>query len=359
MKILFDFQSLYPKYGGIPRYHFELSSELSKWNVETEISTLFSQSAYLKSDSRYKIIDPIGNFNFKGKNMIIQNLQNMNKLYSISKLKSNQFDIFHPTYYDNYFLKYLKKPFVFTLHDFILEKYQPLDYKKVIDQKKNLALNANHIIAISENTKNDIIKYYGIEEKKITVIHHGYRNIKLMENSNKFGDYILFVGQRGGYKNFKNFIEAMIPILQVNTTLKIICTGYAFSKIENLFLKDKRLIDQVLAVKVNDLELNNLYFNAKLFVFPSLYEGFGMPILEAFAAECPICISNTSCFPEIAKDAAIYFDPLSIDSIRLAVLYCLSNPDALLDLVQKGKQRLESFSWEKTALETIDVYKSV
>lgn len=110
---------------------------------------------------------------------------------------------------------------------------------------------------------------------------------------------------------------------------------------------------------VSDKELVEIYSRAELFVFPSEYEGFGLPILEAFATNCPIALSNASCFPEIAEDAGVYFDPLDVESIFSAMKQVLENDVIKKMLIKNGKKQLAKFSWKRAAEETSAVYKSV
>ncbi len=124
-------------------------------------------------------------------------------------------------------------------------------------------------------------------------------------------------------------------------------------------MKKMKISERVIQVSANEKELTSFYANALVFVFPSLYEGFGMPILEAFANNCPICISNTSCFPEIAQNAALYFDPYDEETIYESIEIGVYNVQIRQNLKLAGKNRLTDFSWEKTAKETIELYKTL
>jgi len=301
---------------------------------------------------------------FKGKTRVI-NL--INKVYSVFKLREAEFDVFHPTYYNPYFLKYIgDKPFVLTIHDMIHERFNTLFpvKDKTSECKKLLVEKANKIITVSENTKKDLIEIFGTNESKIEVIHHGNSmfpkqnlqiNIKLPER------YILFVGLRGGYKNFKRFIKAIAPLLNDDKGLYVICAGGGkFNRAELNLFKDCDIESNVKYYQIkNDDFLSYLYSNAIAFVYPSLYEGFGIPILEAFSCGCPVVLSDASSFPEVAGDAGLYFDPYDQESIRKAVFNIISNKDARKDLIEKGHKRLKLFSWDKAASLTLKVYKSL
>jgi glycosyltransferase involved in cell wall biosynthesis len=277
----------------------------------------------------------------------------------MQKIAANNFDLFHPTFYHDYFLKSLKKPFIITVHDLTSFKFSDSFHEKeAVNQKMETVIKkANRIIAVSENTKIDIIETFNINPDIIDVIYHGFNANGTSPNANQHGQYILFVGNRNGYKNFKTFISGVSILLQQERDLKVVCVGKPFSKFEIEHFKRLNMLEQISVINVDEAGLNNLYANALVFVYPSLYEGFGMPILEAFANNCSICLSNASCFPEIAGDAGIYFDPNKEESILEAVQKVVYNREFALSKIKKGKERLLNFSWKKTAEETIVSYK--
>ena len=365
MKIMYDFQSFsMQKYGGISRYFNELQKGISSIKDNTvEIPILLSNNYYLSNNQHVKFINFLKNKNFRGKTTLFNML---NKPYSILKLKQQNYDIFHPTYYDPYFLQYLgNKPFVITVHDMIHEKF-PDNFSrsdKTTQYKKLLCSKATKIIAISKNTKKDLIEILGIDESKIEVIYHGNSFSAAYNNSMKIDipkKYILYVGTRNGYKNFNRFIKAVSKILIKNHDLNLVCAGGgAFSHKELTLLNELRIANKVLQYSIDDTTLAYLYKNALMFIFPSLYEGFGIPILEAFSCGCPVICSNTSSFPEIAKDAAIYFDPYCEASMYNAINKMLNDKRVREELINKGKKRVVFFSWDKAVYNTLNVYKYI
>jgi len=365
MKILYDHQvySLL-KYGGITRYFCELMKNLPA-EYQFTLSLIFSDNYYLHDNKNiFKIIDLLPNKLFKGKHFIRERLYFLNQIYSKHNILLGNFDLFHPTFYDNYFLKLLKKPYIITVHDlneFIFKDTYYYKHTSLMPQMEKVIRKANRIISISENTKLDIIKYFSIDPEKIDVIYHGFnRRVNTTIGKNKvvdaFGKYILFVGQRIQYKNFNFFAEAISKLLKRESELKLICVGTPFTKEENEFLLKLGILNQTYALNVDDGTLNELYTNALVFVYPSLYEGFGMPILEAYANNCPVCLSNSSCFPEIAQNAGVFFDPKNQDSILSAIEKVVYNNDYAKTIIKAGRNRLESFSWEKATKETISSY---
>jgi glycosyltransferase involved in cell wall biosynthesis len=248
---------------------------------------------------------------------------------------------------------------VLTVHDMIHELYKEyfVGDKETIIYKKRLILASNHIIAVSENTKNDLIKIFPEVRNKISVIYHGSSFQQLEDNISK-ENYILFTGARWGYKNYFIFIRAVAPLLK-KYDLKLICTGQPFNDEEKDLLNNLQITNRTTCIFSSENQLSELYSKAKAFVFPSLYEGFGIPILEAFASNCPAILSNTSSMPEIGADAAVYFDPNSIEDMRKQIERVITSASLQNELIKKGQEQVKKFSWEKCAKETMEVYKKL
>lgn len=388
MKVLYDYQIFeIQQFGGISRYYFELLKTFRKNNLlEWELPLKYSSNIYIQSEHElFRPVldkrDPYSFFlpgiDFKGKwktykilNKLtgFPNEQFANMKLSLAGIRKNDFDIFHPTYYSDYYLKHLSgKPYVITVYDLIHEKLtaQKLVTDHYSVNKRKVIEKAAKVIAISESTKKDLIEVFDIDEKKIEVIYlansmqpdHDFTGLesKLILPEK----YLLFVGNRSGYKNFDRFIRSVTSILNEHKDLFIVCTGTPFTKEEldtyNRLGVNKQLIHHF----IDDVSLAFLYKNALAFVFPSLYEGFGIPVLEAFSCGCPAILSNTSSLPEVGGDAAIYFNPLDADSIRATVSKVYASEILRNNMRQKGFDRINLFSWEKTAIETKIVYKKV
>lgn len=360
MKLLYDHQIFSTqRFGGVSKYFCEMIRNIPE-EYEYRIALLFSENQYLKEG--YKVFKkksiPFQGKEFKGKGFVMKNIFLLNQFYSNRCLAADNYDLFHPTFFDDYFLKNLKKPYVITVHDMIRFKFNKIPGgDKVRSQMENTTKKANRVIAVSENTKKDVIDIFGISPEKIDVVYHGYNHQSNSAGINSFGKYILFVGRRDYYKNFIPFVSAISDLLYKEKDLKLICTGEPFTKEENEKLKELNILEQTIILSASEKVLNDLYANAQLFVYPSLYEGFGMPILEAFANNCPVCLSNTSCFPEIAGNAAVYFDPTNNESMLETIKKVLYEDSLRTELVNAGKEQLVKFSWKKTAEKTIDSYK--
>jgi len=183
---------------------------------------------------------------------------------------------------------------------------------------------------------------------------------KVSNNSLFPKNYILFVGKRNGYKNFNIFIESITPLFDDNLDLTVVCVGGGeFNNQELELFEELTIKEKVFQFNLDDNTLAQCYSNALLFVFPSLYEGFGIPILESFSSSCPLVCSNTSSFPEVAEEGAVYFDPSSKESIYNSVKQVLDSKDERDRLIKNGQERLKYFSWEKAVHETNKVYRNI
>lgn len=351
MKIAYTYHGIVQKVGGVSRYFFEISSRLAISNSISFIS-LFTRNVYFRSHITSNSI--LNNkINFKGKSRLESLFQEFNTLLNIFV---NNYDLVHHTGEKlGVFLFFrLKLPLVITVHDMTPEFFYT-DNKMRISQRRNIIFKSNAIICVSENTKKDLLEIYpSIDSEKVFVIYHGCSifNHNYTENSEK--KYILYVGSRYHYKNFFLFVESISELL-IEMDINLICTGDKFSSTELKHFEDLNISTRIINKGfVDETTLANLYHNALCFVYPSLYEGFGLPILESFLHHCPVCLSNTSCFPEVAKDAAIYFDPYSKLSIKSSIIKCIKSRDYL---VEKGLSRLNDFSWNDAADKTFEVYK--
>lgn len=344
------------KFGGISRYF----NELGLGNEAIQKMEVFVSENSNKNQIQKRIQRKLMRVIFNQSQIKI----GKNDFY-ISQIKNLQYDIFHPTYYDNYFLAHLKKPFVLTVHDMIHEKYAEY-FGNSFDSinKRRLCEKAAKIIAVSHSTKRDLIDIFNILEEKIEVIYHAtnYDSIGAVMPDMDFQGmrYLLFTGNRSIYKNFFTFLIAVTPILKQYKDLQLICTGPAFNSLEKRWIIDLEIEDKVKSFFCeSDNELVYLYKNAECFVFPSLYEGFGFPILEAFACNCPLVSSTGGSLKEIAGDAAIYFDAKNIKEMRQSIQNVLTDFSLKKELVEAGKIRLRDFSWEKCRTETNLLYSKV
>ena len=357
MKIAYSYHGFNQKVGGVSRYFYEIIKRIPALH-QVKIFTKYNNNVYLSA-----ILPPhtflIDKLNIKGHNRIHKLIED---IYLHYKLKTVHFDLLHHTGEEPNVFKWIQKPIVITIHDCIPELFYTTN-KSRLEKRQRIIHKASAIICVSQNTKNDLLKFYpDIDENKVFVIYHGApASINETEYCNPIGyPYILYVGSRyNEYKNFVFMLEALQPIL-IDYNIKLVCTGEPFNKFENRKIEDCNLHNHVLNIGiVSENELSNLYHFAECFIYPSKYEGFGIPILEAFVNQCPVCLSNTSCFPEIAGEAACYFDPDSKNSIQDCITNILNNPQLKDMLRDKGMERIKLFSWDKACKQTMEVYASI
>ncbi|GAB3329558.1 glycosyltransferase family 1 protein [Larkinella ripae] len=366
MKIFFDHQTFSQQnYGGISRYFCELIAGLKQptSDHQAHLSLLVSNNAYLKEKS-LRALPFLPSLPFAKTQPYIYKL---NKAFNLLEMRTRAYDVFHATYYEPYFLEHIRKrPIVVTFLDMIHEKYHTVFPELAADHqvmawKKQIVHQATAIIAISENTKRDLVEYYQVPAERVRVIYLG-SSVSVTEKTAEPSaqkPYLLFVGNRSMYKNFLPFIRAAAPLLRSHQVRVICAGGGAFSSEEKTALHQSGLTDLVEQHPIDDAKLRQLYSQALAFVFPSLYEGFGIPVLEAFACNCPCLISDRSSLPEVAGPAALYFDPDQAESMREAVAQILTKPALRQQLAEQGRQQLQHFSWEKTVQDTLRLYQSL
>jgi glycosyltransferase involved in cell wall biosynthesis len=279
--------------------------------------------------------------------------------------------------------QYVLPPFitcksVLTIHDILFESH-PEFFPEVHRRLLKFfipfsAKRADRIISVSEFTKKQIMKYYRVPEERITVIYEGasdkfvpIRDKELIKPVlEKYGikkKYILFVGRIEPRKNIVGLLNAFVYIKSkgtrdsclviVGNQDKIFQENELFHKIKELQLES----DVVFTGGVSNDDLPVLYNGAEVLVYPAFAEGFGLPVLEAMACGTPVITSNTTSLPEVVGDAAILVNPYAFEEIGESLDRLLSNQGLRRELSEKGLQRAKLFSWEKTAEETIEVYR--
>jgi glycosyltransferase involved in cell wall biosynthesis len=332
-------------------------------DYETTIS--FSNNEYLSELNGFRCHRFLKGTDFKGKRIVMNSL---NSVLNYSKFIDKKFDVFHPTYYSPYFKNLIgSKPYVITFYDAIhvllKERFEILQDRRLLENQRTVLSNASAILAISENTKKDLIELFNIDESKIFVTYLSCNSFDLETatqlNLNLPDKYILYVGNRDVYKNFLFFVESIRELL-IKNDIELICAGGGkFSVAESNLFDKYQIGNRIKYFSVNNNILAKLYSNALAFAFPSLYEGFGIPILEAMYCNCPVAASNVSSLPEIGGDAVDYFDPEDMGSICQSIERIISNSSYRNKLINQGRSQVAKFSWNSTALSTIDVYKKL
>ena len=379
MRILYDHQIFQEQdFGGVSRYFTELYSNRSAFDAE--IAVVRSDNRHLFSlpemENRVRpyqgeIDNCFWGLKFRGKRRLYDAIMKItrrptpastNLQHSVDRIRSSKYDLFHPTYYDPYFLEALgNRPFVLTVHDLNHEHF-PDDFPpedSTALRKQLLCTRATRIISVSKTTKNDLVETLGIDPEKIDVVYHAssikpgsYPESALAELPTR---YILYTGSRDGYKNFFFFVRAIADILHENRSLRLVCTGPSLKAEERSLFDQLEIADRLVHRTASDAELAALYARAEMFVFPSLYEGFGMPTLEAFACGCPVVLSDTPAMREVAENAAIFFPPARASQLKSAVRRVLSDEALKTTPVERAHQREAGCTWTTAALETAEV----
>ena len=343
-------------HGGISRYYGELISGIAAINKNTHAFIPPNNNHYIE------LLPEVCR---------IQSIQmKSSELIRIAKnriSKTNQESIYHATYFsDTSFSSWKKAGFktVITVFDLISEKYPEKKFTRPrANLKKKAIKSADHIICISNTTKSDLMEFYRIPEAKISVVYLGSElreSGEMVIKKDENNQFLLYVGKRSGYKNFNNFLTAFAQSDLLKSKYNIIAFGGShFDETEIDLIRKLRIESRVLQVDGGDDKLIKLYSTAAAFIYPSLYEGFGLPPLEAMNYGCPVLASDKGSIPEICNDGAIYFDATSIDDMR-AVMEESLNDTALLEKVkQLGAINTKRYTWRKTSSDTADVYSKL
>lgn len=378
-KILIDAVSLLSPLTGIGRYTYEISCRLQKLSVDKY--EIFFNYGY-HSKELYGLSN-----NQSATEQKAKKLQSFLKKFPLLKRLSRSFYLFitkfYKTTYDLYFQPNFipnsnikAKKLICTVHDFSFKLQPHWHTKELIDHyNKNffsLIKKADHIITGSNFTKQEIIDYMKIPQDKISVIHHGvnhelykpYPQNELQETKAKFDlpkKFLLFVGSIEPRKNLLILLKAYnLLVKEEKDDLPLILVGFKGWENQEIMQdigKNKEYIRYL--GFVSDSELAHVYNLATVFIYPSLYEGFGLPPLEAMACGTPVIVSNVASLPEVCGDAALYVVPTDPIDIKNKILAIAKDEKLREKLSQKSKAQAALFSWEKSASDHFEVIKKV
>ncbi|MES2438936.1 MAG: glycosyltransferase family 1 protein [Verrucomicrobiota bacterium] len=362
MRIAFDHQIFtQQRFGGISRYFAELVPRLKNLGETPRVFAGLHKNEYLRH------LDPDlirGRFTPEPSARLQQLRFRVNECYAKRGINQWKPDLVHETYFRSKPSAPAGTPTVFTVYDMIHE-YFPEDFPSQNLEslvKREAVEFADHVICISHNTRNDLIRLFDVDEAKVSVVHLAFEGSDFdnLRASQPSRPYFLFVGHRAGYKNFDRFLEAG-ERSGIQRDFDIVAFGS-----DPLSIREREQMasrgykpDQVRHVRGSDQVLADLYRSAHALVYPSIYEGFGLPPLEAMAQRCPVISSNTSSMPEVIGEAAEFFDPVDVDDMTRALSLIASSDSRRSELIAKGLERIKKFSWDKTAVETREVYKKV
>ena len=275
--------------------------------------------------------------------------------------------VVHRTYYAAH-PGYARAPLVITVFDMIHELYPKLfpPGDPMFERKRLSVEAADHVICISQSTANDLMRLFNVPERKISVTYLGYSDVfrqwRETDSASTGGRRaVLYVGHRGGYKNFQNALKAYAGSSALRSNFDFLAFGGPpFDATERAFIDSLRVRPGSVTWRTgSDEDLARAYREAQALIYPSLYEGFGIPPLEAMASGCPVACSNTSSLPEVVGSAALLFDPSDADAVQDAMERVCTSDQTRRRLVVGGTERAQQFSWTRCAADTVRAYANV
>lgn len=371
MRIAFDHQAFsWQEYGGVSRYLYELARELaSHQGQEVSIVSPLYVNRYLRQEAQhaFKLWGiPVHHISRTDWLMRIANSLLVGPLIVRPVLKKLEPDIVHETYYSRFRFAPKNAKVVLTVYDMVHELF-PEAFSALTPTRREKAAaveRADHIICISQQTRRDLIELLDVDPAKTSVVYLGFSRMAVQPKmcaEIQGRPYLLYVGVRGGYKNFAGMLRAVAASPALRKDYRIICFGGGpLSGKEQALAAQLGYADgDVLQVSGSDAVLAGLYQHARAFIYPSLYEGFGIPPLEAMSFDCPVACSSVSSIPEVVGDAAAYFDPSSTEDMRTIIEWVATDEALRKRLVAAGREQIKTFSWARCAEETLAVYRKV
>lgn len=362
MKIALNGLIIDSRRAGIGHYGYNLINSLVGLSQE-EYTVYLQKSVELD----YNNVVYKGEYNKSYKRIFLEQL--------VLPFQYNNASIVHFIDYSSPLLN-IRRPFIITIHDLAFYKYPSsftLGSRKIKQVLTPIGIKrAAAIIAVSENTKKDIVELFPKAAEKVKVVYPGRPNYGKVTNMselervkrkyNIYGQYILSVGTLEPRKNIIRLLKAFEMVSKVDKNLKLVLTGSKgwmygdiFKQISSLEAKSRI----ILTGYVNDDELPCLYSGAKLFVYPSLYEGFGLPPLEAMCCGTPVVVSDSSSLSEVVGDAGVYVDPTEIESISNGIIQVMNDSKLREKLIKKGYEQSKKFSWDNAASQVVDIYHQI
>jgi glycosyltransferase involved in cell wall biosynthesis len=356
---IFDFQ----RYGGVSRYFVETATELARQPAcQVAIVAPLHMNEYLRA-----VQAPVHRTAFfvGGVPKSRRVARAVNTLLVPALLQNRKPDIVHRTYYEADQRPVKGARTVITVYDLIHERMgQSMAHDVHARDKRAAIAAADHAICISESTRRDLIELFGVDPQRTSVVHLGF---SLMPGeagavpASPQRPFILYVGLRGKYKNFQGLLDAYAASSRLRDQFDIVCFGGGpFSANESAAIQTSGArAGSVVQRGGSDSVLQHLYRHAAVFVYPSLYEGFGIPPLEAMSFGCPVVCCPVASMPEVVGDAAAFFDPSDTDTLVSAIERATGDPAYRAQLVQSGTARLAHFSWQRCAAATLQVYRKL
>lgn len=363
MRIAFDEQAFQLQaFGGVSRYITRVVEELQQGGDDVRVFAPLHRNQYLRGSSVPKsVLISAAGFPPKTGRLI----KAFNRLITGRQIPAWRPDVVHETFYSVRPLGRRPLPTVVTVHDMIHERFPQMfaDGGRGSREKALAVSRADHVICVSEATRRDLCDIFAFPVEKTSVVHHGVDVPKSQASPDvstaRGRPYLLYVGLRGGYKNFFCLVKAVAQSPRLRSEFDIVTFGgppLTLTEREAAFELGMPAAHLRYAGRGEQV-LPALYRNAAAFVYPSLYEGFGMPLLEAMAHACPVASSCHGPCPEVAGDAAEYFDGSIAESMACAIEKIVFSPARRAELLKLGQDRAASFTWQRCATGTRSAYQ--
>lgn len=361
MHVAFDQQVFsWQVHGGISRYYCELAARLAA-RAECRVSVIAPMhvNAYLGALPPGVVVGArVPQLARTGRAR-----QLASAVLARGWLRAQRPDIVHETYYARRGAAARGAARVVTVFDMIHERF-PADFPAHDDTRERKAaavLRADRVICISESTRRDLLDLVAVDPARVSVVHLAGMPpaTPAVGAPVPDGPFLLYVGQRSGYKNFAGLLRAVASSPALRGRIRVVAFGGGpLAAAERALIQALGLpADAVVEVAGDDAALAALYCRAALFVYPSRYEGFGLPPLEAMSYGCPVVCSGTSSLPEVVGDAAELSDPDRPESIAAAIERVLTSPERAAELRRRGGVRAATFTWDRCAAETLAIYE--
>lgn len=365
MRVLFDDEIFSTQFeGGVSRYFTQLVEGLPATGVTPLLPFRLTCNRHLAESPAF----PGWRLpRFTGSRSV---LRAINGRGSRAALDRGVYDVWHATWYDGDTLARARsrsaKPIVTTVYDMtpeVMPEAIPDGIGNPHAGKQAMVEAADAVVAISAATKADLIRFTATPADRIRVIHLGVGDGMLWRPDGAHppglpARFVLFVGKRGGYKNFAGVAPALAALLKDRSDLHLVCVGGGPLSPAEIAPFDG-VADRVQQLQADDATLAWCYAHAAAFLFPSRYEGFGLPILEAFLNRCPTVLAERSCFPEIGGEAALYFDPDRADALVDQLGHLIDDQALRRRLGDAGALRARDFTWAKTAAAHAALYREL
>lgn len=360
MRILYD-GAIYQwqQRGGVNRYFANIIGRLPD-NFAPVLTTARRRGIEFPSHPRLRIL---GFERFQPQRLSLK----LEQLLFARHLGKERFDLFHPTYYSLLSQKPIERrntPIVLTFWDIVHDLFPEFDPTgKVLSLKRKAVAAADAIICISENTKRDLLERYSVSAAKVVVIPLAAELDASLADRNSVvpeRPFFLYVGPRVGYKNFSSLLHAFKVFAQSERDIVLCLAGPELSAAEEKQIQSMGITSRIVSLgPVSDEHLANLYRNSLALVYPSLYEGFGLPALEAMACGTAVIASNRASLPEVVGEAGLLVNPDSVAELTEAMERVVGDSSGRERMIVMGLARAAEFSWQRTADETVKLYKAV